>query len=57
MKQQNLLIDINDPTKMYQSPNNMLDESLSGSAYKTIYQHEYNRHTGDLPLLVVPISL
>ena len=32
VKQQNLLIDTKYPTKMYQSPDNILKESLSGSA-------------------------
>lgn len=42
---------------MYQFPNNILKESLSGSAYKTIYQHKYNRHTSDFPLLIVIIII
>lgn len=36
MKQENLLIDIKNPTKMYESTNGILGEALSGSAYKNI---------------------
>ena len=57
MTQENLLLDLNHPTKMYESPNNILSEALSGSAYKTVYEHAYANHTGNLPLLVVPICL
>ena len=57
MKQSNLLIDIKDPTKMYKSPNNILGEALSGSAYNQIFTRENDIHTGDKPLLVVPICL
>ena len=37
MTQENLLLDIDDPSNMHQSPNNILVEALSGSAYKEIY--------------------
>ena len=48
---------MNDPTKMYQAPNNILGESLSGSRYRDIYQREHANNIGNLPLLVVPICL
>jgi len=57
MKQENLLLDMNDPTKMYQAPNNILGESLSGSRYRDIYQKEHANNIGNLPLLVVPLCL
>ena len=38
MTQENLLIDTKNPTTMYKSPNNILGEALSGSAYKKILQ-------------------
>ena len=57
MTQENLLLDLNHPTKMYESPNNILSEALSGSAYKTVYENAHTNHTGNLPLLVVPICL
>ena len=57
MTKENLLIDIQNPTAMYKSPNNILSEALSGSAYKKIYTREHNNHTSDRPLLVVPICL
>ena len=57
MTQENLLLDLNHPTNMYKSPNNILSEALSGSAYKTVYENAHANHTGNLPLLVVPICL
>ena len=57
MTKENLLIDTQNPTAMYQSPNNILGEALSGLAYKKIYTREHNNHTSDRPLLVVPICL
>ena len=57
MSQNNLLININDPTKRYESPNNIISEALSGSAYKSVYMHEHDNHDGNRPLLVVPICL
>ena len=38
MTQQNLAIDINDPLKMYKSPNNKLGEAMSGSVYRQAYE-------------------
>ena len=38
MTKKNLAIDINDPLKMYTSPNNMLNEAMSGSVYRKAYQ-------------------
>ena len=57
MTEENLLLDVNDPSSMYQSPNNILAEALSGSAYKEIYTRTQSNHTGNLPLLVIPICL
>ena len=57
MTQENLLLDLNHPTLMYKSPANILSEALSGSAYKTVYENAHANHTGNLPLLVVPICL
>ena len=57
MVQDNLLIDTQNPTAMYQSPNNILSEAISGIAYRKIYTREHNRHTSERPLLVVPICL
>ena len=57
MKQENLLIDIKNPTKMYKSKNNILGEALSGSAYKTIFKNQHDNHDGNKPLLVVPICI
>ena len=57
MKQENLLIDIKNPTKMYKSENNILGEALSGSAYKTIFKNQNDNHDGNKPLLVVPICI
>ena len=57
MTQENLLIDVNNPTNAYKSPNNILSEALSGSAYKTVFQNAHENHTGYLPLLVVLICL
>ena len=52
MKQENLLIDIKNPTKMYESTNGILGEALSGSAYKKIYEVQHENHIGNRPLLV-----
>lgn len=38
MIQSNLAIDIMDPLKMYQSPDNMLNEAMSGSVYQSAYR-------------------
>ena len=57
MKQENLLIDIKIPTKMYESTNGILGEALSGSAYKKIYKVQHENHIGNRPLLVVPICI
>ena len=57
MTQDNLLIDIKNPTKMYESVNNILGEALSGSEYKAIYRNQHENHTGNNPLLVVPICI
>ena len=42
---------------MYQSPNNIIGEALSGSVYKEIYTGAQSNHTGTLPLLVILICL
>ena len=55
--QKNLLIDVNNHTAMYKSPNNILGEALSGAAYKEVFQNAHAAHTGTLPLLVVPICI
>ena len=57
MTQENLLIDVTNPTAMYKSSNNILGEALSGDAYKLVFQNAHASHTGTLPLLVVPICL
>ena len=57
MTQENLLIDTQNPSAMYTSPNNILSEALSGYAYRDIYIREHQNHTSDRPLLVVPICL
>ena len=57
MTKENLLLDINNPSEMYKSPNNILAEALSGSAYKEIYIKAHSNHIGNLPLLVIPICL
>ena len=57
MKQENLLIDIENPTKMYKSENNILGEALSGSAYKTIFKNQHDNHDGNKPLFVIPICI
>ena len=57
MTQENLLLDVNNPTDIYKSPNNILSEALSGSAYKTVFENAHANYTGELPLLVVPICL
>ena len=57
LTQENLLLDINNPTDIYKSPNNILSEALSGSAYKTVFENAHANYTGELPLLVVPICL
>ena len=57
MKEENLLLDINCPSSMYQSPNSILTEALSGSEYKEIYDREHSNHTGNLSLLVIPVCL
>ena len=57
MTQENLLIDVNNPTAMYKSPNNILSEALSGDAYKEVFQNAHAAHTGMLPLLVIPICI
>ena len=41
MVQDNLLIDTQNPTAMYQSANNILSEVISGVAYKNIYMREH----------------
>ena len=57
MTQDNLLIDIDKPTRRYKSPNNILSEALSGSAYQKIYNKAHANHDGHLLLLVIPICL
>ena len=57
MTQENLLLDINKPTKRYKSPNNILSEALIGSAYQKIYNTAHANHDSNLPLLVIPICL
>jgi len=57
MTKENLLIDTENPCAMYEAPNNILSEALSGSAYKEIYVRMNNEYEGDLPLLIVPICL
>ena len=55
MTQNNLLLDIDNPTIMYTSPDNIISDALSGSAYKETFQKAHASHHGNLPLLVVPI--
>jgi hypothetical protein len=38
MTAENLLLDLNNPLKMYQSPEGRLDDALSGSVYRAAYQ-------------------
>ena len=52
-----MLLGINDPTSMYQSPDNIITEALCGSAYKEIYTRAQSNQTGNLPLLVILIFL
>ena len=42
---------------MYKSPNNILGEALSGTAYKHICITAHANHISNLPLLVVHICL
>ena len=57
MTQNNLLLDIDNPTIMYTSPDNIISDALSGSAYKGVYMHEHHNHDSNRPLLVIPICL
>ena len=38
MTAENLLLDINNPLKQYESPNNVLGEAMSGSVYREAYK-------------------
>ena len=53
----NLLLDIENPSNMYQSPNNILGEVLGGLRYQETYQKAHAKYTGDLLLLLIPIYL
>ena len=57
MTKENLLIDTENPCAMYEAPNNILSEALSGSAYQEIYFKMNNQYEGNLQLLIVPICL
>ena len=57
MTQENLLISVDNPCKMYKSPNNILSDTLSGSAYATVYENAHANHIGNLPSLIVPICI
>ena len=57
MIQENLLIDVNNPCKMYQSKDGLIGDALSGQTYRDIFKQLKSKHSGDNPLLVVPICL
>ena len=38
MTAENLLLDVNDPLKQYESPNNVLGEAMSGYVYRKAYK-------------------
>ena len=57
MIQENILIDLNNPSVMYKSSYNILSEALSSKVYQQIYVKEQQNHKIDLPLLVIPIFL
>ena len=54
---ENLLIDIQNPSQMYNPTDGVLREALSGTAYHEIYNKAHANHNGTLPLLVIPICL
>ena len=57
MTKENLLIDIQNPSQMYNPTDDILREALSGTAYRKIYYKAHVNHNGTLPLMVIPICL
>ena len=57
MTKKNLLIDIQNPSKMYNPSDGIIREALSGTAYRKMYHNAHANHNGTLPLLVIPICL